>query len=256
MGIIKTEGLVIRVMDYLESSKIVTCFTPDHGRISLIAKGARRAKSRIGGSLDLLRHIAIVYYHKETREMQTLSQADIIQSFQSFQNDMKKLSYGMAVAELINKLELAKEPNRWLFRQTLDTLKGLEKSKSPEILLYQYIWRWLENSGFRSKLRHCLNCGQIPSTGNVNFLITRGGYFCRNCSEYAENSLEISFQSVKLLLYFRENITNDLVDLKVSERILSEISDLSWRFLNYHYDGIKSLKTLDFLKNISQTGLE
>ena len=84
MSIVKTEGLIIRVMDYLESSKIITCFTPDHGKISLLAKGAKRPKSRLGGSLDLLQHIALVYYQKDTRELQTLSQVDVISSFQTF----------------------------------------------------------------------------------------------------------------------------------------------------------------------------
>lgn len=252
MNIIKTEGVIIRMMDYLESSRIVTCFTPDQGKISLIAKGARRSKSRIGGSLDLLQHISLVYYYKETREIQTLSQAETIQSFFLMQNDLKKLSYGMAIIELINKLEFAKEPNQWLFRQTLDTLTGLEKSNLPELLFYQFIWRWLENSGFHSKFRHCLKCGQVPAGERVKFLIARGGYVCFNCWEDEKNSLVISQKSVKLLLCFRETKAQDLVDLKISAQLMSEICDLSWRFLHYHSDGIGNLKTLDFLKNILQ----
>ena len=136
MSIVKTEGLIIRVMDYLESSKIVTCFTPDHGKISLIAKGARRPKSKIGGSLDLLQHVAIVYYQKDTRELQTLSQVDVISSFQSFQSNLKLLSYSLAVLELINKLELNKAPNPKLFHYSLETLHGLEISKLPELVFF------------------------------------------------------------------------------------------------------------------------
>lgn len=237
-------------MDYLESSKIVTCFTPDQGKISLIAKGARRSKSRIGGSLDLLQHISIVYYHKETREIQTLSQVETIRSFFLMQKNLKKLWYGMAVIELINKLEIAKEPNQWLFRQTLDTLSGLEKSNLPALLLYQFIWRWLENSGFHPKLRRCLKCGRVPVGEQVKFLIARGGYVCADCWEEGESGLVISQKSIKLLLFFRENKAQNLVNLEISEQLMSEICDLSWRFLHYHSDGIGNLKTVDFLKNI------
>ena len=250
MNIIKTEGVITKTMDYLESSKIVTCFTPDQGKISLIAKGARRSKSRIGGSLDLLQHISIVYYHKETREIQTLSQVETIRSFFLMQKNLKKLWYGMAVIELINKLEIVKEPNQWLFRQTLDTLSGLEKSNLPALLLYQFIWRWLENSGFHPKLRHCLKCGRAPAGERVKFLIARGGFVCADCREEGESGLVISPKSIKLLLFFRENKAQNLVNLEISEQLMAEICDLSWRFLNYHSDGIGNLKTLDFLKNI------
>jgi len=256
MAIIKTEGIVIRIQDYRESSKIVTCFTPDHGKISLIAKGAKRVKSRMGGTLDLLQHIAIVYYQKETRDIQTLSQSELLHSFQAFQNDLQKLSYGLAVLELIQKLEIAKEPNPLLFKQTLETLMGIEKTTIPELVLYQFVWRWLKSAGFHPKLRRCLKCSQVPGSGYVRFLITHGGYYCSNCSVSVENSMEISLKCVKLLLYLRENNTQRIAGLNISTSLVSELRDLSWRFLRYHSDERGDLKSLDFFKRIKNNKIE
>lgn len=250
MSIIKTEGLIIRVLDYLESSKIITCFTPDHGKISLLAKGARRPKSRIGGSLDLLQHVAIVYYQKDTRELQTLSQVDIIFSFQSFQSNLTILSFGLGILELINKLELSKDPNPTLFYHSLDALHGLEESKVPELVFYQFIWRWLENAGFHPKLRRCLKCMQIPKSKVVNFSISEGGYYCPNCSTSVENSMEISEKCLKLLLYLRENSVKKVASIFIPKSLVLELMNISLLFLRYHSGEIKDIKSLEFLKRV------
>jgi DNA repair protein RecO (recombination protein O) len=250
MAIIKTEGLIIRVMDYLESSKIVTCFTPDYGKISLLAKGARRPKSRLGGSLDLLQHVAVVYYQKDTRELQTLSQVDVITSFQSFQSDLKILSFGLGILELVNKLELSKNPNPKLFYHSLEALNGLEESKNQELVFYQFIWKWLEGAGFHPKLRRCLSCLQIPNTKFVKFSISEGGYYCQNCSIPVENSMDISEKCLKLLWYLRENSAKKVGSVSVPRGLILELTNLSLLFLRYHSGEIRNLKSLDFLKRI------
>lgn len=250
MSIIKTEGIILRVMDYLESSKIITCYTPDYGKISLIAKGARRPKSRIGGSLDLLQHVALVYYQKDTRELQTLSQVDVISSFQSFQSNLRMLSFGLAILELINKLELSKNPNPKLFYYSVEALKGLEEAIEPELIFYQFIWRWLESTGLHPKLRRCLSCKQFPSTKFVIFSISEGGYYCQNCSTTLENSVEISEKCLKLLLYLRENKVPKVASTPVPQGLILELSKLSLLFLRYHSGEWRDLKALNFLKRI------
>ena len=250
MAIIKTEGLIIRVMNYLESSKIVTCFTPDQGKISLLAKGARRPKSRLGGSLDLLQHVAVVYYQKDTRELQTLSQVDVISSFQSFQSNLEIFSFGLGVLELVNKLELSKDPNPKLFYHSLEALNGLVDSKAPELVFYQFIWKWLEVAGFHPKVRRCLSCLKIPNTRLVRFSISDGGYYCQNCSVPVENSMDISEKCLKLLWYLRENSAKKVGSISVSRRLIQEFTNLSLIFLRYHSGEIRGLKSLDFLKII------
>jgi len=250
MSIIKTEALIIRVMDYLESSRIVTCYSGDHGKISLLAKGARRAKSRFGGALDILQHVSIVYYQKETRELQTLSQAEIIYSFQSFQENLQRLAYGLAVAELLDKFEMVKAPNSALFTQALLTLHSLEKATLPELLFYHFLWHWLELSGFRPKLRRCRKCGNVPHSEYVQFRLDQGGFICAACYGNYPNSFEVSVRLIHLLLYLREKPLNEVAGLSIAVKLLSELREFSWRFLHFHSEQVQNLKTLNFLKRI------
>jgi DNA repair protein RecO (recombination protein O) len=250
MSIIKTEGIITRVMNYLESSKIITCYTPDAGKVTVLAKGARRAKSRFGGTLDLLQHVQLVYYEKETRELQTLSQVDMIHSFNRLQENLPRLSFGLAAAELINKLEITNEANPLFFKQSLEFYLGLEDAESPELLLHQFILRWMKNAGFQPKLRRCIKCGQIPQQSPVHFLLTQGGYACNNCKGNNENSLKITIKCLKLLLYLRDGTVQQAANLKISNSLLHELRNFSWRYLFYYSEGIHQLKSLEFLKRL------
>ncbi len=253
MSIVKTDGIIIRSQDYLESSKIVTCYTKDYGKVALIAKGARRPKSKFGGAIDLLHQVQLVYYFKENRELQTLSQADILKSFHYFSIDISRFSLALATAEIINQLEMKEHPNPQLYSYFVETITSIERAKTPELILYQFVWRWLETSGFRPKLRRCLKCGQFPVGETVRFKFSLGGYYCSNCNFGTEGFIQISKECIHLLLELRDFSPIQLVDKRIKEATLREVKHIIWRFLQHHVEGIKELKTLRFLKKISSS---
>ncbi len=251
MNIIKTDGIIIRTQNYLETSKIVVCYTKKQGKVSLIAKGARRPKSKLGGALDLLNHVHLVYYSKESRELQVLSQADICHSSQSYSREIPRFSLAMAAAELIGQLEMKEDKNVWLFNNLAETITSIEKAVTPELILYQFIWRWLELSGFKPRLRRCLKCGQIPQGEKVNFSFSVGGYFCSNCHQGHDEYLQISIAGIHLILMLRDYAASQLINQRTTNFLLGELKNITWRFLQHHVDGIKELKSLKFFDKIS-----
>ena len=84
--IIKTEAIVLSKLDYRDTSKIANLFTEDFGKISVIIKGARSPKSKTGKIVDPLNHIRIVYYNKESRDLQLISDAESINYFPGWIN--------------------------------------------------------------------------------------------------------------------------------------------------------------------------
>ncbi len=250
MAILKTEGVIIRMLDFRESSKIVTCYTRDYGKIALIAKGAKRAKSRMGGSIDLLNHVAIIFYQKDTRELQTLSSIEILHSFPVFQQDLQRFSYALAAAEFLDRMEEKQHANVRVYAQLLEALHGFEKAENPELILLQFIWRWLDNAGFKPKLRRCLRCGHLPGKEPVFFSVQKGGYLCAKCYAGEENMQRISPRVVAFLLYLRDHRVDQVAQLKVNEQLLRVAREITWRFLGYHTDQSRDLKSLSFLKRI------
>jgi len=103
MTLIKTEALVLRSIPFQESSSIVRMFTREQGKIAVIAKGARRMKSGLRGFLEPLNYIEAIYYYKSTRDIQTLSKIDLIQSYFSNAPDIECNIYGMALLETVDR---------------------------------------------------------------------------------------------------------------------------------------------------------
>ena len=94
--IIRTEAIVLRKMEYRETSQIVTLFTREKGKMAVLAKGARLLKSRFGSSLQPMSYTQVVFYHKPTRGLQTLSESAHVQPFHRISRDLEKSPSGGA----------------------------------------------------------------------------------------------------------------------------------------------------------------
>src|SRR5215216_4935890 len=81
MGLVETEGIVLRTYNLAEADKIVVCLTRQAGVVRAVARGARRMKSRFGAGLEPFTIISLAYYEKEGRELVSMRQAEIIRSF-------------------------------------------------------------------------------------------------------------------------------------------------------------------------------
>ena len=95
--ILKTEAIVLRTMKYRETSRIATLYTKEAGKLSVIAKGARDGRSRLAGALQPMNHVAAVIYTRESRELQLLTQCDIIAASRALTDDLDRMAAAMAV---------------------------------------------------------------------------------------------------------------------------------------------------------------
>ena len=107
----KSESIVLRKTNFSDSSLIVQLFTKEYGKMSAIIKGARSAKSKIGSKIDLLNHTEVIFYKKDNRDMQLLTQATLINHFSNIKEDLDKIKYASAVCELLQRLIPDNEPN-------------------------------------------------------------------------------------------------------------------------------------------------
>jgi DNA repair protein RecO (recombination protein O) len=136
--IIRTEALILRGMDYGETSRIVTLFTRDQGKLTVIAKGARRPKSRFGSTLQPLSYVQAIFYYKPTRSLQTLTECTHVQVFHTIGRDLERLTLGLRIVELLNALLQDEEAVPLLFALTLDTFHNLDTAPERVANLLPY----------------------------------------------------------------------------------------------------------------------
>ena len=101
LRLIKTKGIVTKVVNYSDSDKILTIITAEQGKIQVFCKGAQRPKSSILASTEFLSFSEFVLYEGNT-EMYRLSSADVIEIFYNIRIDMDKLSYATTISQIMN----------------------------------------------------------------------------------------------------------------------------------------------------------
>ena len=250
MPIIKSEAVVLKTHDFQETSKIVSVYSKEYGRLQLIAKGVRSSKSKFGGLLDGLNYLRIVYYFKETRDLQLLSNAELVRAFPHLRDDLDRFSYASILAEIIYRTQLMGEKNPRLFHSIISSLEGMNGAQNYRNYFYAFLVRFIEISGFPPKLRRCLKCGQFPEGKFVYFDFERGGYFCEKCVENHSSCFRLSIEGLKFLLALREFSWQNIGKIAVSGKILLEIENFLLYYLKVYFDGLTTLHSVNFLRSI------
>ncbi|HEX2867512.1 MAG TPA: DNA repair protein RecO [Ignavibacteriales bacterium] len=240
--IIKTEAVVLSKMNYRESSTIASFYTKDLGRISGIIKGARSLKSPIGHKIDLFNHLQIVLYKKTGREIQLVSQAEIISYYPRIKEDLLKLKYASAVLELMQAMTPEEETHEKLFRGVIRILNLFESSnRKPGVLLIRFIVFLLKESGFEIQFDRCSICGREirPEEKKFYFNFERG-IICSSCSHDVAGSLPLSPELFQFITGLNDIRNEDKIDSGEAEKILNFLE----KYLKYHVPEFKGIKSI------------
>ena len=154
--IVSTDAIVLRSMKYGETSKIVTLYSQKFGKIKVIAKGARGAKSRFGASLEPMTHSSVILYKKEERDLHLLSKSEITKSFLKFGGNGDRLATGLAFVELVNMVMHDEEENLPMFALLVESLEAVDRAAKHIInIIFAFELRLLEIFGYGLNLHHC-----------------------------------------------------------------------------------------------------
>ena len=136
--IVRTDAVILRTLDYAETSQIVTLYTRQHGRVTVIAKGSRRPKSRFGSALQPMAYVQVVYYYKPDRGMQTLTESAHVRVLNGISRSVGKITAGLRIVELVQALTEDAEPNALLFNVLVQSLLALDAAdaRAENVLPY------------------------------------------------------------------------------------------------------------------------
>jgi len=124
-SIVTTDAVVLRAMDYGESSCIATLFTYEYGKISVLARGSRKPKSKFGSVLEPLSYIQAVIYLKPTRDLQSITDATFVRSFPVTRESIERIEIGLRMVELTNAVMQDAQQNADVFTLLVSALTAL-----------------------------------------------------------------------------------------------------------------------------------
>lgn len=177
----RSEALVLRDVDFSQSSRIVTFLCPVRGRMACMVKGIRRPRSVLAGLLDTYRRLEIVYTWKDSRGVQQLTDCSLLEAYDGVREDLEKSMYAALPLELAYTVAHENEPSHGLYAALVAGLEGLERW-TGDVRLYSawFIVRLLSASGFAPSVRSCYSCGgEVSAAPGFSY---EGGVTCGRCA--------------------------------------------------------------------------
>jgi DNA repair protein RecO (recombination protein O) len=239
----QTEAIILRTFPIGDQDKMVVFFTRHHGLGKGVAKGARKFSNRFGSSLEPLSYIKIFFYEKEGKELVTISNCDLLESFFDLQKDLD-LSFTLSYfAELIENSLPARTEDDILFRLLLLSLQAL-KTGGDRAYLTAYFETWfLKINGFLPDFQSCKKCRKtLHSHGWLS--PNKDGVYCQHCTSQKKEEILPEFKA--FLIWVKKHSPSQSQSLPFSTDKIQSIHKILKEIIIFHMEHIP--KALAYLK--------
>lgn len=190
----QTTAIVLRTVEFSETSLVVTLLTRDFGQVAALAKGARRPKSSFEGSLDLLAVCRVVLIRKSSDALDLLTEAKLQRRFRGAEKSLERLYAGYYVAEMLRLFTDNHDPHPGLYDLALAAMGQIDGRGNTALALLGFDTGLLRLLGHAPSTRRCVDCGSPVGSpvsesaadthqraAKVWFAPIAGGVVCDHC---------------------------------------------------------------------------
>ncbi len=226
-----TEAIVLRKLELGEADSILTLYTPHQGKIKAVAKGIRKAKSKIGGHAELLVHSQMLL--ARAKSLDTITQSQTIDSFIGLRNDLWATSSALYVAELVDRFTEESEESQPVFRLLLETLRRLCNARHKELALRYFEVHLFRLLGYQPELHQCVACHTSLRPSSCYFTPDGGGVLCSNCRHRNLVVCPLSLNALKVFRFIQAQPFAEVDRLKVGPSLAGELKQVMRRYIRY-----------------------
>ena len=233
MPLYKDRGVVVSGFRLGEADKVLTILTEGRGIVRAVAKGVRKTKSRFGGRLEPLSHVALVVY--EGRNLDVVNQVETITPYPSVREIPDRMATAFGAVEAASRTAHEKEPAPRLYRLVTAGLGGLEDLAPsvpvPPLYLTVFLLRLMDIAGLAFAVDQCAACGS-PAVERVS--VAEGGALCGSC--VAPATYQIGPDTLPLLAFLSAGRVAETAARAGHHRAGDEAAAIVRRFVEYHLE--------------------
>lgn len=229
MGTIKTSGIIISETNLGDYDKMLTMLTPGIGKISCVAKGARRPKSALLAGTQFLCFGNYMMY--KGANTYNINSCDTIEVFYNIRTDLDKLNCAVEITKIIRDITEENENCYKILQLYLNTLYVLsETDKNPELIVSIFKMKLLCFLGYTPRIKECVNC---KSAENIRyFSIKDNGFKCENCGKQDKGALIMSESTVSAIKYIIMSPAKKLFSFNLKDESLNELKLITKLYFN------------------------
>jgi DNA repair protein RecO (recombination protein O) len=238
----RVSAVVLRQRDLGEADRIVVLYTPHRGKLSAVAKGVKRPRSKLAGGLQLFTQAEILLAVGRTLEV--ITQVRPVEAYYRLRTDMARFAHASYAVELLDVLTEERAPDPDLFALLVAVLHGLDQESDPATLLRGFELQLLTRLGYGPELETCVSCGTEVEGGRAGFATSEGGVVCARCL----GALGLGTISANALRAMRDLVRmtpEQLTRRKLSRAAGEELARIMRPFVDYQLP--RRLRSAEFL---------
>ena len=229
MRSVKTSGIVIAENNLGDSDKILTILTPNLGKISCVAKGAKRPKSLLMAGSQLLCFGEYVLHKRN--DVYNIQSCDPIEIFYNIRIDLDKLNYAAAITKIIIDVTTENQNNYNILKLYLNTLYIIaESDKNLDLIISTFKMRLLKILGYIPNINECVSCGEKEKL--TEFSIKDDGLKCEACARQDNGVIHLSEGSKYAIIYSLTADAKKIFSFTISDQALKEFELISRIYFN------------------------
>ncbi|NQT63200.1 MAG: DNA repair protein RecO [Candidatus Marinimicrobia bacterium] len=246
----KAEAIVLKTLNHGDTSKIITLYSREVGRLKLIAKGVRSPKSKAMGLFQPTRHIQVIYYSKVTSDLQLFKSGELIDGFFGLEEDFDRLTLAQVMVELMDRSVEDEESHPHLFQLLVDSLSRLSNREVSSAEAYWYYHtHLLRELGFRPHVGHCSICREALEEG-ASLGPGSPQLECVKCHQPGNDSIHVSGEVLLAVQNLLDTNWDNLEKTALNARERRTLWDFLWQFTFHHIESSRGMKSLKVLRQL------
>lgn len=243
---VKTKGIIIKKVNFRETSIILDILTPEYGIISVMAKGIRKQKSKSIGQLEILNELELDLYKNPSSEWYIYRSSNIINAH-LFNIDLSTNILMQAAVEVIRQIIISIEDSQAIYKLLETYLEYIKTVKKNGIAIF---WRFLLKLfriiGIELNITNCIECSQ--SKLFVAYFPQKHGFICADCYRpvYDEKLFKMNNNAAEMISKLN-NIGNYINEISIPKPTIKQLNRIFLIHLSEHFHKKIHLKSIELL---------
>lgn len=226
---LKVNGIVIAENNSNDYDKMLYLLTPNLGKISCSAKGARRTKSQLLGATQLFTFGEYMLF--KGSDTYTINSCETIEMFYNLRTDLDKLMYASHINKIINDVTTENQNSFYILKLFLNTLYAIsETDKNLDFIVSVFKMRLMKILGFAPNVDECVICKSKENLTNFSF--KDNGFKCESCGKQEPGAFSVGEATKNAIIYSTKADSKKIFSFNLSEKSLKEFEIVSRLYLN------------------------
>ncbi|MGH7827224.1 MAG: DNA repair protein RecO [Candidatus Binatia bacterium] len=241
-------AIVLRTWPFGESDRIVSLLTENHGKITGIAKGAKRSRKRFANSFEPFSFVVLRFQDRPHSSLAFILTCELQSGYKRLVASLEKIAYASYFVEITEGLIGEREENRAVFNHLRDGLLCLEEKETSLLFVTAFELRLLQLTGYQPVFDSCRGCGvdrlRLAATA-WHFSPRDGGVLCAVCARLRKELFSLTTQALSLLTAIQSDPTPEVAGGPSASSVVREIRSVVTHFVRFQMG--KEIKSASFL---------